>query len=355
MLARLLFLLAVAAATTTFSACDLDSECDDGIECTTDVCDGTTGYCFILPNSTVGPCSAEGCAPKFCVGGSRDGTPCARLDDCIVGDGQCMAYQCNGGAYDGSVCAPILIGPTDSMWTSWEPTSSFPFTEIWVFHFCQYGGGVCEPSLCYPGGTMHIDNCNDGNLCTDDFCNATESLGDRCHHTPVVCDDGDNCNGAESCDADLGCLPGTPFMPANCSDGIACSIDICDLNSSSCIHDYSQCPTCTSDVECDDDDGSTEDFCVTGRCEFSGAPCSSECMLCGSGDACTQLNYSSCTHIPLFCPAESTSEWFWPPWVALLVLLCLLSWVGWYVSQRRHYDDRDHNHHHDGQLPNKWH
>jgi hypothetical protein len=351
MLARLLLLVAAAWASTTFMACDVDADCDDGIACTTDVCEGTSGYCLIQPNSTVSECQALGCAPKFCVGGNRAGTACARQDDCVEGGGQCMAYQCNGGAYDGSVCAPILIGPTDTMWTSWSPTSSFPFTEIWVFHFCQYGGGQCEPSLCYPGGTMIIDNCNDGNACTVDFCNASEPLGDRCHHTPLVCDDGNDCNGAETCDPELGCQEGTPFMPANCDDGIGCSLDICDLNTSSCQHDYSACQSCSVDSHCDDGSPLTEDFCVTGRCNFTGAPCSELCLPCEEGDACVPLNYSSCMHLSIYCPMPEADDWLWPPLLIFIGLLALLLLCGFWAASSR--ERRGHQHHHDGRLPNR--
>jgi hypothetical protein len=337
-----LCLAATAGATTTFLVCESDAECSDGIACTLDSCDLDSGYCLIVPESNTSACTSISCMPKFCEGGSRAGTACARQDDCP--GGACVGYQCNGGGYDGSACAPGFTS------ASWDSTLD---PEAWVFHFCQYGGGLCESDLCYLGGEVSLENCNDGSVCTIDYCNATAPLGDRCQHTTLSCDDGDDCNGAETCDPILGCQSGTPFMPANCSDGIACSIDICDLNSSSCRHDYSQCPVCGSDTDCDDDDATTDDFCVTGRCEFSGAPCSVECMLCGAGDACVALNYSACIHIPLFCPAQHSSSWYWPGWLALLGIMVSVTCLGWMIGAQRR-DLRDHDHHHDGQLPERW-
>ena len=43
--------------------------------------------------------------------------------------------------------------------------------------------------------------------------------------TPLVCDDGDVCNGAETCDPATGCVAGTPLV---CDDGNECTDDVCD-------------------------------------------------------------------------------------------------------------------------------
>src|SRR5205085_3745641 len=42
---------------------------------------------------------------------------------------------------------------------------------------------------------------------------------------PLVCDDGDVCNGLETCDSLTGCQPGTPL---DCDDAIGCTADTCD-------------------------------------------------------------------------------------------------------------------------------
>lgn len=50
---------------------------------------------------------------------------------------------------------------------------------------------------------------------------------------PLVCDDGNACNGAETCDPGLGCQAGTPL---DCDDGNACTADSCDAVTG-CAHD----------------------------------------------------------------------------------------------------------------------
>lgn len=332
MLCRLLALALCigVAASTTVSPCDSDADCDDGLACTLDSCNITSGYCLIEPNTTIGPCSADACVPKFCVGGSRDGTPCARLSDCSAGGGECAGYQCVGGAYDGTACLPVLEGPSN--WTAWSPSSSA--TEVWLYHFCGYGGGICQSDPCYLGGEAQLDNCNDGSQCTHDFCDPGAPLGDRCSHTAVNCSDGNSCNGEEWCDAELGCMEGQPFMPTNCDDEIGCSLDICNATSMQCEHDYSACSECTSDPDCDDSDPHTDDYCVTGRCNFTGAPCSLDCLPCGAGDTCVLLEYGSCMHASLFCPSEA-GEWWWPPMLAFFGIVALLILCGMWAATTR--------------------
>jgi hypothetical protein len=74
--------------------------------------------------------------------------------------------------------------------------------------------------------------CGDGNAC-----NGTEScdavLGCQ-PGTPLTCDDGQACNGVESCDTTTGCVAGT--APA-CDDGDLCTADTCDDQvPGGCVH-----------------------------------------------------------------------------------------------------------------------
>jgi hypothetical protein len=43
--------------------------------------------------------------------------------------------------------------------------------------------------------------------------------------TPLTCDDGDACNGVETCDPATGCVAGTPLA---CDDNDPCTADACD-------------------------------------------------------------------------------------------------------------------------------
>ncbi|MFA7693532.1 MAG: hypothetical protein WCX86_11610, partial [Candidatus Hydrogenedentales bacterium] len=82
------------------------------------------------------------------------------------------------------------------------------------------GVETCDPELgCVPGEPL---DCDDGNVCTEDGCNP--AVG--CVHTNVICDDGDVCNGIETCDPIEGCQPGEPL---DCDDGDVCNgIETCD-------------------------------------------------------------------------------------------------------------------------------
>ncbi|MBN1514615.1 MAG: family 10 glycosylhydrolase [Phycisphaerae bacterium] len=69
--------------------------------------------------------------------------------------------------------------------------------------FCN-GAETCLFGTCQPGTAV---DCDDGVGCTDDSCNADT---DSCDNIPNngLCDDGLYCNGAETCDAQLGCQSG---------------------------------------------------------------------------------------------------------------------------------------------------
>ncbi|HXC49429.1 MAG TPA: hypothetical protein VN634_00975 [Candidatus Limnocylindrales bacterium] len=84
-------------------------------------------------------------------------------------------------------------------------------------------------------------DCSDGVACTDDIC---DEATDSCGHAPVdaACDDGLFCTGAERCDQSDGCIGGAA---PQCNDGIACTIDHCDESANACDH----APT---DALCDD-------------------------------------------------------------------------------------------------------
>jgi hypothetical protein len=95
--------------------------------------------------------------------------------------------------------------------------------------FCN-GAEVCDAALgCQAGAPP---DCNDDVDCTLDACSDAAAA---CLHTPdqAACDDGYFCNGAEVCDATFGCLAGAA---PDCDDGVACTADMCDENASACLH-----------------------------------------------------------------------------------------------------------------------
>jgi hypothetical protein len=75
----------------------------------------------------------------------------------------------------------------------------------------------------------------------------------------LVCDDGDVCNGIESCDAATGCLAGGPDLPdtSACDDSLACTVDD-ECTSGACGG------RALTSADCDDSDVATSDFCLEG-------------------------------------------------------------------------------------------
>jgi len=106
--------------------------------------------------------------------------------------------------------------------------------------------------------------------------------GSACTSDPD-CDDGDTCNGAESCAGGV-CQPGEP---ANCDDGDACTTETCDPTAG-CL---------SQPLDCDDGNACTIDSCgpTTG--------CVHDPVICAPGEQC---DGGSCE--PLTCDNDLSCE-----------------------------------------------
>lgn len=158
--------------------CGADAECDDGLFCT---------------------------GQESCVGGScAKGIPVACAAD--GDDVDCTVARCDEAAR-GCVSAP-----SDDLCDDGA--------------FCN-GLELCDPVAdCQPGATVV---CDDGIDCTQDQCREDlKSCGG--FPQPDLCDDALFCNGFETCDLTLGCIPG----PLPCDDGAACTEDVCFEEQFSC-------------------------------------------------------------------------------------------------------------------------
>ncbi len=115
-------------------------------------------------------------------------------------------------------------------------------------------GDPCTLDVCNAGacGTNGSDNeggpCDDGDACTDgETCQQGVCLGG----TAISCDNGVFCDGVETCDPDFGeCQAGT----APEDDGVACTVDVCDEGLGEVINS-------PDDTACDDGDPCTIDTC----------------------------------------------------------------------------------------------
>ena len=197
-------------------------ECDDGNPCTQDEC-GVAG-CLHLPLD--GPCddgnsctSGDACAGGVCAGVGEvdcdDGNPCT-TDSCSPLGG-CTHLAHDGACTDGDACT--------------------------VNDACVAGACISGPAL----------DCNDGNPCTDDAC---QSPGGCVHITnDGACNDGDACTQGEAC-VDANCGGGAPL---DCDDGNPCTDDFCDPVSG-CLHPPAVAP-CDDGNAC-----TPVDQCVGGSC-----------------------------------------------------------------------------------------
>jgi hypothetical protein len=181
-----------------------ESACD--APCMTCAGDKTAGICSPSPDGTAcpdgDPCNGhETCQSGACV---SDGvTPeCIPTVPCV--SGSCVTGQ-------GCVNTPLADGSTCNN------------DDI-----CD-GDDECRAGKCVTRG-MLLD-CDDHNPCTDDSCNALSG----CQHSDTAdgtsCADSDVCNGAETCSSGA-CGTGEIL---DCDDGNACTTDSCDA-ATGCAH-----------------------------------------------------------------------------------------------------------------------
>jgi len=150
--------------------------------------------------------------------------------------------------------------------------------------FCN-GTEACNPdSGCVPGTPP---NCDDAVFCTVDSC---DEASRACLHVPdpSFCMDSFFCNGLEQCDVVLGCQPGTPI---GCSDGVGCTLDVCDESADQCVTTPDS-SLCNDGVFCNG-----EEFCDPAiGCQDGSDPS------CDDGIACTvdlcNPQIDGCEHLP---------------------------------------------------------
>ncbi|NMC72338.1 MAG: DUF4215 domain-containing protein [Myxococcales bacterium] len=171
---------------------DLGEQCDDGNETPADGCENDcTWSCVGADRCDDGEtCNgAETCGPDHrCAAGTPppDGTPCtgAGGEPGVCRAGTCAPANCGDGTIDtGEECDDGNADNTDACLSD-----------------CRNAG--CGDGFTWAG----VEACDDGNSVPGDGCE------DDCTwscETPADCDDGEACNGAESCSAHV-CAPGAP-------------------------------------------------------------------------------------------------------------------------------------------------
>ncbi len=309
------------------SAKPAEGPCDDGDLCTTDDhCTGGTCIGDEAGCNDDNPCTADSCDPEsgLCVhqegpmNGAKcdDGNPCTGTDVC--GDGLCAgtllpadqlaALECTctkdqdcDPLQDGDVCNGVLScaipeGLTSGVCVIPPETvlscdDSNPCTDdgcdkkLGCVHPdddtnpcddgepCN-GTDICQAGTCVP---QPAPDCNDKNPCTADEC----APGAGCQNLPDAggsCDDGDPCNGTETCSdglcagtAPLDCDDGNPCTDDACAPGVGCEHVPNDANSCDDANACNGAESCQGGVctagkipDCNDSNPGTEDECVQG-------------------------------------------------------------------------------------------
>lgn len=188
--------------------CDVDAECNDGNQCTTDACPPDGAAC--INTVRAGTCSdnnactvGDACVAGVCVPGPtadcNDASPCT-FDICFASDG-CQHF-------------PIGSDPCDDGNSCTSNDHCVAGACTGTAQSCDDGDPCTDDTCTDSGGCLHTNNtgpCNDNNPCTtNDGC-----LNDVCAGTPLACDDGDPCT-TDFCAQSAGCqsvaIPG-------CGDG----------------------------------------------------------------------------------------------------------------------------------------
>jgi len=248
-------------------------DCDDSVACTQDACSEPSGSC----QHTASDAACDN--GQFCDGiescddsagclsgtppGVDDGVACT-LDSCDEGADAVVHTTsdaaCDNGAFcDGAERCDANAGcqagtpPVTDDGVACTADSCDEAADAVVHaaddgacddgQFCD-GAETCDALLgCRPGAAPATD---DGVACTVDGC---DEAADMVTHLPsdAACDNGAYCDGAETCDAQLGCRMGPEV---NCSDGVGCTVDRCDEASDSCTFDPAH-GACDNGLFCD--------------------------------------------------------------------------------------------------------
>ena len=292
--------------------CTVTADCDDSNACTTDVCNGNACQNTPVANGTACPdatvcngaetcqagvcgagtalncndanvCTADTCDP---VAGCRhtpvaDGTSCADGTVCN-GAEICQAGVCTSttplNCDDGNPCTTdVCLAISGCQHTALANGTSCADTTV-----CN-GAETCTSGACVSGAPL---NCNDGNACTLDTCDAAAG----CRHTPfsngTPCPDGTVCNGAEACQAGA-CMPNAPL---NCNDGNACTTDTCNAVSGCINTPIAGCRPCAVAADCNDNQPCTSDTCNAGVCQNAAVADGTTCLdgnLCNGTELCS--------------------------------------------------------------------
>lgn len=290
--------------------CEDNDDCDDGLPCTDDQCELTSNSCFhllsiegTLCRPSIGPCDAA----ETCDGSSADcpdddyrvdGFMCTADPRSICLEGSCEESECGDGFVDtggGESCEPPMVGdclPNCRFECALaDPECPDDYNPCNGEEFCDVGPGECSSR----------NPLDDGTECSDDprlICMARSCQESVCGDGYLdelideECDDG-NYDVGDGCETDctFSC-----HEHSDCSDGLACTEDLCDLTEThACTY-----PLSPDSVVCRPVDGDCD---MAEYCTGDDEDCPEDVFAPGTTECRPQA--SSCD-VPEFCHGEST-------------------------------------------------
>ncbi len=207
--------------------------CDDGVTCTVDSCDTSTGcihapsdaacsaaaggYCDPVLDCQYPSCTAATCMPEpsLCQTATCMGDMCVRETLCAGSTPSCCAGAC------------VALGCDDSNECTNDSCGGGGCVNTFNTNACDDGDACttpdqCSGGLCTPGPAR---DCTDSDPCTSDYC-----MFGACFHGPEVgpCDDGVACTSFDMCSGGV-CI-GTDTCGM-----MSCGTQYCDAPSGVCM------------------------------------------------------------------------------------------------------------------------
>lgn len=248
--------------------------CQDDTPCTDDSCDPTAG-CVFASNDAATCDDADPCTPDdHCANGVCVGTCECREDaDCTATADQCTRMACVD--YQ---CVQVPDTTLDGMGCDDGA-------------FCTTGE-TCNGGLCGGGSATNCDDAGDGN-CLQGVCD--EAAG-ACVAQPkaasATCSDGDPCTTGDTCSGTDATCAGTPMV---CEPSDPCHTASCE--GGSCAQTVATGASCSDGDACTLNDACTADGVCVGtwdnaNCGCSGdSDCTAQTNVCNTGK-CNTTNHS---------------------------------------------------------------
>lgn len=276
------------------NGCDNNADCSDGIYCTVDRCVG--GICENSPDDGKCPIGHSCSDTSGCV---RD-AECVRNSDCDEAGADCNIDWCVYGACrrepsdslceDGYICSSSGDCIAEPECYTWADCSDGLLCTIdrCTGGVCTYASN-CSGALPYCHATLGCKECIVDSHCgSGEYCDNFVCVAEGECSVDGDCDDFIACT-TNDCDTASRCLY-TP-VSANCDDGVYCTIDVCSLTARGCVNTAtnSRCgsslPYCHATrgcVEC-----LTSSQCASTEYCSVNYVCVSSCSSCDDGVYCT--------------------------------------------------------------------